>query len=86
MWRTVDRIRIGAHGYALVLAGNGELVAHGDPDRKALVAQARNMSGHPLMAALRAAGGDGPVSVEYTDEAASASSASPRGWRRSAGR
>ena len=26
------------------------------------------MSGHPLMAALRAAGGDGPVSIEYTDE------------------
>src|SRR5712671_756725 len=44
MWRTVDRIRIGAHGYAMVLAPNGELVAHGDPDQKALVAQARNMS------------------------------------------
>ena len=68
MWRTVDRIRIGAHGYALVLAGSGELVAVGDPDRKALVAQATNMSGHPLMTALRAAGGDGPVSIEYTDE------------------
>jgi signal transduction histidine kinase len=68
MWRTVDRIKIGAHGYALVLAANGELVAHGDPDRKALVAQATNMSGHPLMMALRTAGGDGPVSIEYTDE------------------
>jgi signal transduction histidine kinase len=68
MWQTVDRIRIGAHGYALVLAGNGELVAHGDPDRKALVAQATNMGGHPLMTALRTAGGDGPVSIEYTDE------------------
>src|SRR5438128_5071920 len=40
MWRMVDQIRIGAHGYALVVAPNGELVAHGDPDKKALVAQA----------------------------------------------
>ena len=38
MWRTVDRIRIGAHGYAMVVAANGELVAHGDPDKKGLVA------------------------------------------------
>jgi signal transduction histidine kinase len=68
MWRTVDRIRIGAHGYALVIAGNGELIAHGNPDRKALVAQAKNMNDHPLMAALRATSGDAPVSVEYTDE------------------
>jgi len=68
MWRRVDRIRIGAHGYALVLASDGQLVAHGDPDKKALVAQATNMNGHPLMAALRDAGGDGPISVEYTDD------------------
>jgi signal transduction histidine kinase len=68
MWRTVDRIKIGPHGYALVLAGNGELIAHGNPDRKALVAQAKNMNDHPLMAALRAASGDAPVSVEYTGE------------------
>ena len=38
------------------------------------------MNDHPLVAALRAAGGDGPVSVEYTDETATASSASPRAW------
>jgi signal transduction histidine kinase len=66
MWQTVDRIKIGAHGFALVLASNGELVAHGNPDRKALVAQAKNMSDHPLMVALRTSGGDGPVSLEYT--------------------
>jgi len=51
MWRMVDRIRIGGHGYALVVAPDGTLVAHGDPDKKALVAQARNMNGHPLVAA-----------------------------------
>jgi signal transduction histidine kinase len=84
MWQTVDRIKIGAHGYALVLAPNGELIAHGDPDRKALVAQATNMSGHPLMAALKAAGGNGPVSIEYTDEGEPklgvAARMAPLGW------
>ena len=47
MWRMVDRIRIGEHGFALVVAPDGALIAHGDPDKKALVAQARNMSGSP---------------------------------------
>ncbi len=50
MWRMVDQIRIGNHGYALVVAPDGALIAHGDPDRKALVAQSRNMAGrHPLV-------------------------------------
>ena len=51
MWRMVDRIRIGDHGYAMVLAPNGDLIAHGDPDKKALVAQTRNMNANPLVAA-----------------------------------
>ena len=86
MWRTVDRIRIGAHGHAMVLASNGELIAHGDPDKKALVAQARNMSTHPLMVALRASGGSpAPVSSEYTDEGGTtqlgvATAMAPLGW------
>src|SRR6185436_4572768 len=67
MWRTVDRIRIGTHGYAMVIAGNGELVAHGDPDKKALVALARNMSAHPLLGELRASGGSRGAASEYTD-------------------
>ena len=67
MWRMVDRIRIGESGYAMVIAPDGELVAHGDPDKKALVAQATNMSSYPLMAAARAANSDTPVSLEYTD-------------------
>ena len=29
MWGTVDRIRIGAHGYGMVVASNGVLIAHG---------------------------------------------------------
>ena len=39
----VDGIRIGQRGFALVVAPDGTLIAHGDPDKKALVAQADNI-------------------------------------------
>jgi len=68
MWRMVDRIRIGEHGYAMVIAPGGELIAHGDPDKKALVAQMRNMTAHPLVAAIRAKRDEGAASLEYTDD------------------
>jgi two-component system NtrC family sensor kinase len=68
MWQMVDRIRIGGHGFALVVGPGGELIAHGNPDKKALVALDRNMAGHQLVQALRAAERDMPVSGEYTDE------------------
>ena len=60
MWRMVDRIRIGDHGHAMVVSADGTLLAHGDPDRKALVAQTQKESGHPLLQA------DAPASIEYT--------------------
>ncbi|MGE5242683.1 MAG: ATP-binding protein [Betaproteobacteria bacterium] len=65
MWRMVDQIRIGAHGYAMVVTRSGRLVAHGDPDKKALVAQERDMSDHPLVQAALAKSGAGPISREY---------------------
>jgi signal transduction histidine kinase len=68
MWRMVDRIRIGEHGYAMVIAPGGELIAHGDPDKKAHVAQMRNMTAHPLVAAIRAKRDESPASLEYTDD------------------
>src|SRR5438128_1482988 len=68
MWRMVDQIRIGNHGFALVVAPDGELIAHGDPDKKALVAQTRSMSGHPLFAAARAAQDTAAMAREYVDE------------------
>jgi signal transduction histidine kinase len=68
MWRMVDQIRIGEQGYAMVVAPGGELIAHGDPDKKALVAQMRNMSGNQLVAAARAREDATPVSQEYLDE------------------
>ncbi|HZP48387.1 MAG TPA: sensor histidine kinase [Vicinamibacterales bacterium] len=85
MWRMVDRIRIGEHGFAMVVAPDGGVIAHGDPDKKALVAQTWNMSANPLVAAIRAQSSDPrrqnpepgtrspepatPVAREYADEA-----------------
>jgi signal transduction histidine kinase len=85
MWRMVDQIRIGGHGYAMVVAPSGELVAHGDPDKKALVAQARNMSGNPLVRIVRAQHEHAPISREYVDEDGRqelgvAASIDPLGW------
>ena len=84
MWRMVDRIRIGGHGFALVVAPDGTLVAHGDPDQKALVALSSNMAGHPLVRAVRAANGAGPVSSEYMDggvrKLGVATGVPPLGW------
>ncbi len=87
MWQTVDRVRIGAHGYAMVVAANGELIAHGNPDKKTLVAQARNLSDHPLVTALRKSTGASaqPVASEYRDDAGRtvlgvAANMAPLGW------
>src|SRR4029453_10675432 len=63
MWRMVDQIRIGGHGYALVVAPDGALVAHGNPDKKALVAQSKNLNTHPLLTAAT-----GVLWLEYRDE------------------
>ena len=42
LWRMVDRVKIGREGYALLLAENQRLVAHGDPDEKYLIAASGN--------------------------------------------
>ena len=38
LWRTVDRIKVGTQGYALLLDDQGYLVAHGNPNDKPLIA------------------------------------------------
>ena len=40
LWRMVDRVRVGSEGYALLVAENQRLIAHGDPDEKRLIASA----------------------------------------------
>jgi signal transduction histidine kinase len=78
MWQMVDRIRIGTHGYAMIVAPGGELIAHGDPDKKALVARGDNMSAHPLVAAARDA--REAVSAEYDNKLGAAFRIPELGW------
>ena len=79
MWRVVDRIRIGQRGFALIAAPDGALIAHGDPDKKALVAQGGNVSTHPLIGAPE------PHWAQYRDDSgtemlAVAAPIEPLGW------
>src|SRR5262245_40787734 len=69
MWRMVDRIRVGAKGYALVVTNEGQLLAHGDPAAKSRVARGDNMRAHPLVAHIEAALPNEQVTFEeYDDE------------------
>jgi signal transduction histidine kinase len=38
LWRAVDSIRVGRRGFAAVIDGAGRVIAHGDPDKKRLIA------------------------------------------------
>jgi signal transduction histidine kinase len=49
LWRLVDHIRIGTHGFALLVDADGRLLAHGNPDDKPLVARGARMDAHPLI-------------------------------------
>lgn len=51
LWRMVDSIRVGAKGFALLVAKDGRLIAHGNPDAKARVASGDNLSLHELIVA-----------------------------------
>ena len=82
MWRMVDEIRIGEHGYALVVAPDGALVAHGNPDKKALVAQSRNLNTHPLVRGVAQAVRGWSIATRT----AGSNWASPRGSTHSTGR
>ncbi len=65
LWRMVDRIRVGQHGYAALLSSDGRLVAHGDPDGKRHIARGELIPEHDLAAALRAGRG---ASMSYRDD------------------
>jgi signal transduction histidine kinase len=69
LWRLVDGIRVGAEGFALLVAEDGRLIAHGDPDEKPRVAAGENLGQHELVAAIRRGGrGSEPIfDLEYAD-------------------
>jgi signal transduction histidine kinase len=66
LWRTVDAIRIGTQGFAMVATRDGQLLAHGDPDEKSRVARGDDMSTHPLLTQLATAGPDQAVTAAYS--------------------
>ena len=83
LWGMVDSIRVGEEGFALVLAQDRLLIAHGDPDEKVRVARGENLREHPLL--VSRATGQAPASTEYADWRgrtilAVAASIESRGW------
>ena len=67
MWRMVDRIRVGEQGYALVVAPEGQLIAHGNPNEKPRVARGDNLRDQPLVQLMHSRHDTEPVSLEYAN-------------------
>ena len=68
LWRMVDRIRVGSAGYALLVASDGQLLAHGNPAAKSRVARGDNLRTHPLVSRIQATGVETVEFGEYDDE------------------
>jgi signal transduction histidine kinase len=69
LWRMVDRIRVGDQGYALVVTGDGQLLAHGNPAAKSRVARGDDLQEHPLVSRMNAVTSSGQTASEqYADE------------------
>ena len=66
LWRTVDRIKVGEHGRAALLAENDRLVAHGDPDKKRFIGAASTKGRLEQQAATFHQ--DAARSIKYRDE------------------
>jgi signal transduction histidine kinase len=69
MWRMVDRIKVGEFGYALVVAPNGQLIAHGNPNEKPRVARGDNLTTQPLIQLVHGQRNAGAASLEYANDA-----------------
>jgi signal transduction histidine kinase len=63
LWRTVDSIRVGSTGYALVVTDKGQLLAHGNPQSVSMVARREKLDRHPVVTLMRAAGSNNKESV-----------------------
>ena len=69
LWRMVDRIRVGERGYALVVTGAGQLLAHGDPAAKSRVARGDDLQNHPLVSRIASTTPNAETASEqYSDE------------------
>jgi signal transduction histidine kinase len=54
VWAPVNQVRIGHHGFVRLLSGNGELLAHGDPEERRYVFNADAEVDKAMVAAARA--------------------------------
>ncbi|MPY89232.1 MAG: HAMP domain-containing protein [Luteitalea sp.] len=68
LWRLVDSIRIGDHGFALLVDRGGQLIAHGNPDEKARIARGESLGDHPLVERQLAHGAN-PRPIEFVNAA-----------------
>ena len=69
MWRLVDRIKVGDQGYALIVAANGLLIAHGNANEKPRVARGDNLATQPLVQLVHGQRNAEAASLEYANEA-----------------
>jgi signal transduction histidine kinase len=53
LWRTVDSIGVGNEGYALLVTNEGQLLAHGNPEAKSLLAQGDRFDDHAVVQRMR---------------------------------
>jgi signal transduction histidine kinase len=68
LWRTVDRIRVGQSGYALVVGEDFRLIAHGNPDEKRHIADPdQNRSANEVRFAREFRNG-AEAAKEYADD------------------
>src|SRR5687767_400771 len=49
LWRTVDNIGVGNEGYALLVTNEGQLLAHGNPEAKSLLARGDRFDDHAVV-------------------------------------
>jgi signal transduction histidine kinase len=68
LWRLTDRIRVGASGYAMVISPRGDLLAHGNPEKRSKVARGESLASDPVVAALRSATPGTPQVLERPGE------------------
>jgi len=53
LWSTVDSIRVGSEGYALLVTSDGQAIAHGNPKAKSSVARQDNFGDHAVVVKVR---------------------------------
>src|SRR5262249_56353046 len=49
LWKMVDTIKVGAHGYALIVSEEARLIAHANPDEKRRLADANHSTPSPQL-------------------------------------